>query len=671
MSKTISRKEAKKKVEALRSELNRHNHLYYVENNPVISDSEFDKLLRELIELEDLYPDLITPDSPSKRVGGTVAEGFSPYNHIVPMMSIDNVMNEDEAVDFNTRIKRFLDRTDDIQFLAQPKFDGVSASLTYEDGVLTHAATRGNGKTGEEITSNIKTIGSIPLKFRNKSDFPDLIEIRGEVIYPIESFNNLNRELAEAGEPLFANPRNAASGALRQLDSSITAKRPLDFYAWGVGHVSGFKVENEKGLIDRIRKWGFKVEDKIEICRNIGEAISYHHRMEDLRESLGYEVDGVVIKVDDISLQNTLGTTAKYPRWSVAYKFKPRQATTVINDITVQVGRIGLLTPVAELEPVNIGGITVKRASLHTEDIINAKDVKIGDTVIVQRAGDVIPEVVKPVLEKRTGKEKAFAMPGKCPVCATPVERENAYYYCPNISCRAQIKGRIQHLASRNSFDIGGLGEKIVDQLIGEGLLEDLSDVFYLKKENIIDLERFAEKSSTNLIEEIERSKNISFDRFLNALSIKHIGQRSAQILAQNFNDLDELRNATYEQLTDINSIGPEMAESITSFFSNRRNLEIIEKILRSGVATYNEREPSGDRLKDMTFVITGTLDNYSRDQAKALIEKEGGKVTGSVSGKTDYVLYGENPGSKLDKADSIGIKTIDENEFKTLLGID
>ncbi|MGI9553953.1 MAG: NAD-dependent DNA ligase LigA [Thermodesulfobacteriota bacterium] len=671
MNKDISVKDARKKIESISTELNKHNYLYYVENSPVISDSEFDKLLRELVTLEDKYPELIAPDSPSKRVGGTVAEGFTPFNHIVPMMSIDNVMNEEEAIDFESRIKRFLDRDDDVQFLGQPKFDGVSASLTYEKGLLTHAATRGNGNTGEEITNNIKTIRSIPLKFRNGSNLPDLIEIRGEVIYPIESFNNLNRELADAGEPLFANPRNAASGALRQLDSGITAKRPLDFYAWGIGHVSGYKFEKETEIINQLKKWGFKVESRIQKCRNINEAVSYHHEMEKLRESLGYEADGVVIKVNDIGLQNTLGTTAKYPRWSMAYKFKPRQATTVINDITVQVGRIGLLTPVAELEPVNISGITVKRASLHTEDIIKSKDVKIGDTVLVQRAGDVIPEVVKPILELRTGKEKAFRMPKNCPVCKTRVEKENAYYYCPNISCRAQIKGRIQHLASRNSFDIGGLGEKIVDQLIDEGLFHDLSDVFYLKKEDIINLERFAEKSASGLIEEVEKSKNVSFDRFLNALSIKHIGQRSAQILAQNFNDIDDLRNTTYEQLESINSIGPEMADSITNFFTNDRNTKIIDNILKAGVAIYNNREEIGDKLLDLTFVITGTLEKYSRDEAKSLIEKEGGKVTTSVSKKTDYVVYGDSPGSKLDKANSLGVKTIKEKEFRTLLGID
>ena len=427
MNQEISLKQAKSRATELRVELDRHNHLYYVENNPQISDSEFDQLLRELIKIEKLYPELYTPDSPSNRVGGTVADGFTPFDHIVPMMSIDNVMNEEEAHDFDKRIKRLLETEDNNELVGQPKFDGVSASITYKDGVLANAATRGNGKTGEEITNNIKTIRSIPLKLNSKNKLPDLIEVRGEVIYPLNSFRNLNKQLADEGEPVFANPRNAASGALRQLDSSVTAGRPLDFFAWGVGAVKGMSFKTEYEIITSLKDWGFKVESRIELCSNIDEAIEYHHKMEEIREDLGYEVDGVVIKINTVQLQKSLGNTAKYPRWSIAYKFKPRQATTTINDITVQVGRIGLLTPVAELEPVLISGITVKRASLHTEDIINAKDIRIGDTVLVQRAGDVIPDVVKPIIEKRSGKETIFSMPSHCPACNTKSEKENAY----------------------------------------------------------------------------------------------------------------------------------------------------------------------------------------------------------------------------------------------------
>jgi len=669
MKGNITLKQAKTMVEKLRTELSRHNHLYYVENNPQISDYKFDRLLRELIEIEKIYPKLFSPDSPSNRIGGIVAKGFTSFKHIVPMMSIDNVMNENEAFDFDKRIKKMLERTEDLEFIGQPKFDGVSASITYKNGIITNAATRGDGKTGEEITNNIKTIRSIPLKFMKSKILPELVEVRGEVIYPIDSFKNLNKELENEGEPVFVNPRNAASGALRQLDSSITAKRPLDFFAWGIGEVDGHTFNNELEIINQLKKWGFKIENRIEICKNIYEAVKYHHRMEEERENLGYEVDGVVIKVNEVKLQKSLGTTAKYPRWSMAYKFKPRQATTKINEITVQVGRIGLLTPVAELEPVIISGITVKRASLHTEDIIRTKDVRIGDTVLVQRAGDVIPEVVKPITEKRKGNEKVFKMPLKCPVCSTPVEKENAYYYCPNISCPAQLKGRIQHLASRKAFDIGGLGEKIVEQLIEENFFNDLADVFYLTKDKIINLERFADKSATNLIEEIERAKNVEFERFINALSIKHVGERLAQVLAEYFDNLEQLSQSTYEELIDINTVGPEIAESVVKFFNNERSKNLINKFFESGInIIYQDKSHKTDKLDGLTFVLTGTLDSLSRDDAKKLIEQNGGKVTSSISKKTSFVVVGENPGSKLIKANELSLKTITEQELKNLI---
>jgi len=668
MIENMSLEDIKKKIESLRIELDNHNYLYYVKNNPVISDQEFDEMLRELIELENAYPEFNVADSPSKKIGGTVAEGFKPYEHTAPMMSMDNITNKAEAFDFNGRIQRLLSSTDDIQFIGQPKFDGVSASLVYERGILVRAATRGDGKTGEDVTNNIKTIGSVPLRLRNEIHPPQLIEIRGEVIFPIESFGKLNKRLAEAGELLFANPRNAASGTLRQLDSGVTAKRPLDFYAWGIGYVDGRNFKKETEVMKQIEQWGFKVDSRIETCRDITEAISYHNTMESIRDKVGYEADGVVIKVNEIKLQKLLGYTAKYPRWCIAFKFKPRQATTVVKDITVQVGRIGLLTPVAELEPVNIGGITIRRASLHTENIIKSKDIRIGDTVVIQRAGDVIPDVVKPVLEKRTGDEKPFVMPKRCPACSTFVEQENAYFYCTNLSCRAQIKGRICHLASKDSFNIEGLGEKIVDQLIEEGLLNDLSDVFYLKMENLNGLEGFAEKSSENLIDEIQKRKKISFERFINALSIKHVGQRSAQLLAHNFNNLDELMNASYEQLTEVNGTGDKMAESIISFFQNKKNIKVMRKILDSKVEIYNVRKRYESRFQGLVFVITGTLANYSRNEIKALIEENGGKVAAAVSGRTDYVLYGKNPGSKLDNANKFGIKTINEEKFKNLM---
>ncbi len=669
MKSNITLKQAKTRITQLRTELNNHNYAYYVENNPEISDYEFDQLLRELINLEKTFPELFSPDSPSNRVGGIVADGFKPFNHIVPMMSIDNVMNENEAYDFDKRINKLLETMNGHEYIGQPKFDGVSASITYKEGTLSNAATRGNGKTGEEITNNIKTIRSIPLKFRSLKGIPKIIEIRGEVIYPINSFKNLNKELVEEGEPVFANPRNAASGALRQLDSSITAGRPLDFFAWGIGAVEGKIFNNEYEIISQLKEWGFKVEKKIQICKNIDEAITYHHNMEAEREKLGYEVDGVVIKLNNLQLQKSLGTTAKYPRWSIAYKFKPRQATTIINDITVQVGRIGLLTPVAELEPVIISGINVKRASLHTEDIINSKDIRIGDTVLVQRAGDVIPDVVKPIIEKRTGNEKKFTMPRKCPVCKTNSEKDNAYYYCPNIDCPAQLKGRIQHLASKKAFDIKGLGEKIVEQLIEENIFNDLADVFYLTKNKIINLERFAEKSASNLIGEIELSKNVDFQRFINALSIKNVGERLSQVLVEHFDNLEELSKSTYDELNEINTVGPEIAESLVKYFSDERNRILLNKLLESGInIVYPDKTANTDKLSGFNFVITGTLESMSRDEARRLIELNGGKVTSTVSKKTSYLLAGENPGSKLDKAEKLEIKILDEKTFLKLI---
>jgi DNA ligase (NAD+) len=681
-----SKTEARRRIEELRREIERHDYLYYLKDNPEISDAEYDALMEELKGLEALYPDLVTPDSPTQRVSGSVAEGFKAVPHRVPMMSIDNILTEEEAFEFDKRVKRFLGVTEDIEYTSEPKFDGVSVSLTYEQGWLTQGATRGDGKVGEDVTANIRTIKAIPLRLKNGSKIPQLIEIRGEVIIPIESFKKLNRELANAGDimdstgspqvgstgslQVFANPRNAAAGSLRQLDSSITAKRPLDFYPWGVGGVIGYEFKTEWEVVTRLRKYGFKVEKRIMHCKNINEAISYHHEMESIRDGLPYETDGIVIKVDRKDYQRELGTTAKHPRWSIAYKFKARQATTKIREITVQVGRMGLLTPVAELDPVKIGGITVSRATLHTEDIIREKDIRIGDTVLVERAGDVIPEVVKPIVERRTGDEKPFEMPSICPSCGTPVEKEGSYYYCPNLSCPAQLKGRIIHLASRRAFDIEGLGEKVVEQLISEGLIQDAADIFYLKKEDLIGLERFADKSASNLEEQINRSKKVPFDRFIYALSIRHAGERLAQVIAENFPSLEALMEASEESLMEIPGVGPEIAGSIVTFFREEKNRKTIEKMVSGGVEIqYKPSAKKGDKFKGQTFVFTGALQSLTRDEAKRLVEEQGGRVSSSVTKKTTFVVAGEDPGSKLDTAKSLGISVIDEEEFKRLTG--
>jgi DNA ligase (NAD+) len=666
----ISKEQATKRLNELRPEIDRHNYLYYIENNPEISDAEFDKLMEELKSLESLYPEIITPDSPTHRIGGYVAEGFKSVKHIIPMMSIDNVTDDKGAYEFEKRVKKIVETPSDIEYVVEPKFDGVSASLRYEDGILSQAATRGDGKVGEDITVNIKTIKSIPLRLKSKNGIPGTLEVRGEVVINKESFKKLNKELAEEGEPIFANPRNAASGSLRQLDSGITAKRPLDFHPWGIGEVVGYEFKTEWEIINKIRDWGFRSEERFKLCRNLDEAISYRHEMESMRDNLPYEADGVVIKVNGRRYQRELGTTAKFPRWSIAYKFKPRQATTKILDIIVQVGRMGLITPLAKVEPVKIGGVTIRNASLHTEDIVRQKDLRIGDTVLIERAGDVIPQIVKVIAEKRTGEEKVFYMPKNCPSCHTRLQKDGAYYYCPSLSCQAQLQGRIEHLASRKAFDIRGLGEKIVIQLMREGLIWNLADVFYLKKKDLIGLDRFAEKSASNLIEEIEKSKNITFSRFILGLSIRHVGERMAQILAESLNDLDDLRRSKEERLMQIPTVGPEVANSIVNFFDERKNMETIEKILASGVRIeYTPSVKKGTRLAGLTFVLTGTLENYTRDEARRLIEQEGGSVTSSVSKKISYIIVGKDPGSKLESAESLGIKTIDEDQFKKMIG--
>src|SRR5579885_2008816 len=636
--KQIPLQEAKRRVKELRREIERHNYLYYVESNPEISDAEYDALMEELKRIESIYPELVSPDSPTQRVSGSVAKGFKHVEHRVPMMSIDNVLTENGALEFDKRVKKFLGIKEDIEYTAEPKFDGVSVSLTYENGRFVQCATRGDGKIGEDVTANSRTIKAIPLRLNTQNGIPKRIEVRGEVVIPIEAFRILNKELAESGEPIFANPRNAASGSLRQLDPNITARRPLDFYAWGVGDVVGYEFDTQWKIIQTLRDWGFKTEKRTMHCRDINEAISYHHEMESIRDDLPYEADGVVIKVE----------------------------------------RTGLLTPVANLEPVKIGGVTVSRATLHTEDIIREKDIRVGDTVVVERAGDVIPEIVKPIAEKRTGEEKPFVMPNVCPSCGTQPEKawseldrtQGGYYYCPNASCPAQLKGRIKHLASRKAFDINGLGEKIVEQFMKEGLIRDLADVFYLKKKDFIELERFAEKSASNLEEEIEKSKKIPFSRFLYSLSIRHVGERLAQIISENFSDLKSLMEASEERLMEIPTVGPEIAKSIVSFFREEKNRRVIEKMLDAGVKI--EYKNAGTihelPLQGKTFVFTGTLESLTREEAKRIVEGLGGRVSSSVTKKTDYVVLGEDPGSKLDTAKSLGIKIIGEEEFKKLI---
>ncbi len=684
----LTKKQARAEVSRLREEISRHDHLYYAENNPEIPDADYDKLMRRLVDLERAY-DLVAADSPSQRVAGEVSEQFSPFAHKIPMMSIDNSVNEHETREFDRRIRRFLKTEEEIEYVLQPKFDGVSASLTYIEGKLLHGATRGDGKTGEEITANVKTIRSVPLVLSGRGRKPKLVEIRGEVIFPRSLFSKLNKELKKLNEELekenetllkekkksktpkmlFKNPRNAASGSLRQLDSSVTARRPLHFYAWGVGGCEGMDFGDELGIYDALRKWGFSVEEP-RSCRGIDEAIEYGKELEKKRGSLDYELDGAVVKVRSRELQEILGTTAKYPRWSVAMKFSPKQITTKVKDITVQVGRTGHLTPVAELEPASISGIEIKRASLHTEDTVREKDVRVGDTVVVQRAGDVIPEVVE-VLPSRERRKKRFSMPQTCPRCETPIGREGSFHLCPNASCPAQIRGRISLFVSRNAFDVEGLGKKRVEQLISEGILRNIADIFTLRKEQLLRLEGFAEKSVENLLEEIEKSRNISFERFINSLSIKHVGTRTAQALAREFKNPESLMKAASEDLLRVDGIGDEMAQSVLNFFENPEKRNVVEALLRQ-VKIEEEPETSreNEEIAGKTFALTGTL-SLPREHVKREIERLGGKVVNSVSGKTDFLVSGTDPGTtKLQKAGELGTNIINEEQLKKFMGL-
>ncbi|MXZ47691.1 MAG: NAD-dependent DNA ligase LigA [Candidatus Dadabacteria bacterium] len=684
----LTKKQARAEISRLREEIRRHDHLYYAESNPEIPDADYDRLMRRLVELEQDYG-LAVPDSPSQRVAGEVAEQFNPFSHVIPMMSIDNAVDEQETREFDKRIKRFLKTEEEIEYVLQPKFDGVSASLTYAEGKLLHGATRGDGKTGEEITANVKTVRSVPLALSGRGRKPKLVEIRGEVVFPKSLFAKLNEELKKLNEELekenetllkedkkpkplrtlFKNPRNAASGSLRQLDSSVTARRPLHFYAWGVGSCEGVDLRDELEIYEAFHKWGFIAEEP-RGCLGIDQAIEYARELERKRDSIDYEIDGAVLKVRSRRLQEILGTTAKYPRWSVAIKFSPKQVTTKIRYITIQVGRTGHLTPVAELEPVKISGIEIKRASLHTEDTVREKDVRIGDTVVVQRAGDVIPEVVEVVPSKERGKE-SFSMPKDCPRCEASIEREGSFHLCPNTSCPAQIKGRISLFASRNAFDIEGLGGKRVEQLINEGILRNMADIFTLRREQLLGLEGFAEKSVENLLEEIEKSRDVSFERFLNSLSIKHVGSRTAQTLAREFRTPESLMGATAEDLIRVDGVGEELAQSILRFFEDPERKSVVEALLRQ-VRIEEEPEPSGEneKISGKTFVLTGTL-SVTREQVKSEIERLGGKVVNSVSGKTDFLVSGADPGTtKLQKARELGTDIITEEHLKSLIGL-
>jgi DNA ligase (NAD+) len=661
-----------KLIANLRKEIEYHNKRYYQQDAPEISDAEYDRLMLELQELEDRYPEEFSAESPTQRVGAAPLAKFASFNHPSQMFSLANAFSNEEIIEFDGRIKR-LAEAENISYIAEPKLDGLAVNLIYKNGIFTQGATRGDGATGEDVTQNLKTISTLPLKMQNTTgkSIPSFIEIRGEVYIMKEPFQKLNLRRIEEGEEPFANPRNAAAGSLRQLDSKITSRRPLNIFLYGVGNVRGINFLTHREVLQTLSDWGFPVNALIKQANNIQDCIDYFQTIGTQRESLPYEIDGVVLKVNDLSLQATLGNVSRSPRWALACKFPAAQATTVVKEIIVGVGRMGTLTPVAIMEPVNVGGVMVSRATLHNEDEIIKKDIRIGDTVVIQRAGDVIPEIVKVIKEKRTGREKEFKMPAKCPECNSDVVRleGEVAHRCVNISCPAQLKEHIRHFASRGAMDIAGLGEKVSAQLFDAGLIADPADLYFLNKEQLVALDRQAEKSAQNLIDAVQNSKNPSLDKFIYALGIRHVGERTAKLLALRFGNMEHLIAAKVEDLTMINEIGPEIAASIMEFFHEHKNIDVMKKFSKAGVTPQKKEIADNALLQGKSFVFTGTMDRMGRNEAKTIVENLGGTIHSNVTKSTTYVVAGNDPGSKINKAKSSGTKIISEEDFLKLIG--
>lgn len=661
--------DAAERVEELRRQIRRHDYLYYVKDKPEISDAAYDAMLRELIELEEKHPELVASDSPTQHVGGSVQSVFGEVTHLAPMLSLESLMNAEELMEFGRRVERGVG-TQDVTYVAEPKFDGLSVELVYTEGRFERGSTRGNGLIGENVTENLKTIRSLPLKlYTEVRAAPASLAVRAEVIMRIGDFENLNRRMVELGKEPFANPRNAAAGSLRQLDTNITASRPLDFFAYDVMFIEGAKLDSQSGCLEALTEWGFRVEKTTRLCKSLDDVVAYHSELEARRDRLDYELDGVVVKVDRYDLQDELGARSRTPRWAVAFKFKPRQEITEVLDIAVQVGRTGKLTPVALLRPVDVSGVTVSRATLHNQDEVLRKDVRVGDKVRIQRAGDVIPEVVEVLPEGRKPGAEPFQMPDVCPVSGSPVEARGANHYCTGgWSCRAQQTGRIQHFASKGAMEIESLGEKTVVQLVEKGLVRDLADLYELSRDDLLSLEGFAEKSADNLVEAIEASKHVSLDRFIYALGIPNVGQHVARVLASHFGDLEPLMHATEEELVAIHEIGGEVAHSIVDYFADPKNRDVIEKMQAAGLDLQWESSGVERSFDGAKIVFTGALEELNRDEAKKLVEERGGRVTSSVSKNTSFVVVGDSPGSKADKAKELGVKILSEKEFLDLV---
>ena len=657
------------RITYLREQLNSHNYHYYVLDSPQISDSEYDMLMRELKELEDEYPQFISPDSPTQRVGAAPVEAFGVVEHPVPLLSLSNAFSDEELLAWHKRALNLLDgQTFDM--VCELKMDGLAVALTYIDGTLVTGATRGDGSRGENVTENLRTVRSIPLSV--PGDAPSRFEVRGEVFLPLNGFNSLNDTRAKEGLPLFANPRNAAAGSLRQLDPRMTAQRPLDIYIYALGWAEGASIPpTHMETMEYLKTLGFKISPYNALCQTIEDAIQYRRDFEEKRESLPFEADGVVVKVNSLELQSRLGSVARDPRWAIACKFAPIQATTQLKQIEINVGRTGTLNPVAILEPVQVGGVTIQHATLHNEDYVKLKDLRIGDTVIVQRAGDVIPKVIAPVPGKRTGNETVFDMPTSCPVCGAEVIRPEgeALHRCTNASCPAQALEKLKHFVSRGAMDIEGIGQKLCEALFEVGLVKNISDFYYLSTEQLLTLEKMADKSVANALDSIAASKEQTLARLVFALGIPHVGSETAELLVNTFSSMDKLAEATEEELIDIPSVGPKIAESIVAFFRQRENQEIIHKLREAGVHMEQQAsQPSEQPLAGQTFVLTGKLETLSRSDAEARIKALGGSVSSSVSKNTTYVVAGTDPGSKLEKSRKLGISILNEQEFIELL---
>ena len=664
MSSSLSAGKARARAERLRREILGHEKKYYVDNDPQISDPEFDKLVRELKDLEARFPDLVTPESPTQRVGEKPSEGFATVTHRTPMLSIDNVYNEEELREFEDRVRKLLPGQT-VEYVAELKIDGLGISVIYRGGKFAQAVTRGDGVRGDDVTGNVKTLKSLPLVIEARQE----VEARGEVYLPFESFRAINRDREEKGEALFANPRNAAAGSLRLLDPREVASRNLSVFLYYL-FIDGREEPTQWGALQKLKRLGFKTNPHSRLCRTIDEILAFFKEWTEKRDRLDYDADGIVIKVNAAAQRETLGFTAKSPRWAVSFKFPARQATTRVKDIVIQVGRTGALTPVAVLEPVKLSGTTISRSTLHNEEELRRKDVRVGDHVLIERSGDVIPQVVSVMKDRRTGREKPFAWPSKCPVCKSAVFKPEGEVIsrCVNPSCPAKVRESILHFAGRRAMDIDGLGEALVDQLLGAKLVRSIPDLYGLTRDSLVELERMGPKSSDNLLDEIGKSKARALDRVIFALGIRHVGERMAQVLAAHFKSLDALARAGEEELIKVEDVGPKVAESIRFFFAQPENRELIRRLKDAGLSMWTREQGAARRpLEGQTFVITGTLSGFTREEAQKRLENLGAKVASSVSKNTTSLIAGESPGSKLDKAKELGVKIVGEEEFRKL----